>query len=56
MTVAVKSPVEPGFKPAIDDVLRRARAAFASFRDVDQERADEAVRAVAWAKIGRAHV
>jgi sulfoacetaldehyde dehydrogenase len=49
MTVAVKSPVEPGFKPAIDDVLRRARAAFASFRDVDQERADEAVRAVAWA-------
>ena len=49
MTVAVKSPVEPGFKPAIDDVLRRARVAFASFRDVGQERADEAVRAVAWA-------
>jgi sulfoacetaldehyde dehydrogenase len=49
MTVAVKSPVEAGFKPAIDDVMRRARAAFASFRDVRQERADEAVRAVAWA-------
>jgi sulfoacetaldehyde dehydrogenase len=49
MTVAVKSPVETGFKPAIDDVMRRARAAFASFRNVSQERADEAVRAVAWA-------
>jgi len=49
MTVAVKSPVEAGSKPAIDDVLRRARVAFASFRNVGQERADEAVRAVAWA-------
>ena len=49
MTVAVKSPVEAGFRPAIDDVMRRARAAFASFRDVSQERADEAVRALAWA-------
>jgi sulfoacetaldehyde dehydrogenase len=49
MTVAVKSPAEAGFKPAIDDVMRRARAAFASFRDVSQERVDEAVRALAWA-------
>jgi len=49
MTVAVKSPAAAGFKPAIDDVMRRARAAFASFRDVSQERVDEAVRAVAWA-------
>jgi sulfoacetaldehyde dehydrogenase len=49
MTVAVKSPVEAGLRPAIDDVMRRARAAFASFRDVSQERADEAVRALAWA-------
>jgi sulfoacetaldehyde dehydrogenase len=49
MTVAVKSPAEAGFRPAIDDVMRRARAAFASFRDVSQERADEAVRALAWA-------
>jgi sulfoacetaldehyde dehydrogenase len=48
MTVAVKSPVETGFNPVIDDVMRRARAAFASFRDVGQERADEAVRALAW--------
>ena len=49
MTVAVKSPAEAGFRPAIDDVMRRARSAFASFRDVSQERADEAVRALAWA-------
>jgi sulfoacetaldehyde dehydrogenase len=49
MTVAVKSPIEAGLKPGIDDVMRRARAAFASFRDVSQERADEAVRALAWA-------
>jgi len=49
MTVAVKSPAAAGFKPAIDDVMRRARTAFASFRDVSQERVDEAVRAVAWA-------
>jgi sulfoacetaldehyde dehydrogenase len=49
MTVAVKSPVEAGFKPTLDDVIRRARVAFASFRDVRQERADEAVRALAWA-------
>jgi sulfoacetaldehyde dehydrogenase len=49
MTVAVKSPAEAGFRPAIDDVIRRARSAFASFRDVSQERADEAVRALAWA-------
>ena len=49
MTVAVKSPVAAGFKPAVDDIMRRARAAFASFRDVSQERVDEAIRAVAWA-------
>jgi sulfoacetaldehyde dehydrogenase len=49
MTVAVKSPVVAGLRRAIDDVMRRARAAFASFRDVSQERADEAVRALAWA-------
>ena len=48
MTVAVKSPAELHHKPVIDEVMRRARAAFASFRDVSQERADEAVRALAW--------
>jgi len=48
MTVAVKSPAELHHKPVIDEVMRRARAAFESFRDVSQERADEAVRALAW--------
>ena len=48
MTVAVKSPADAHHKPVIDEVMRRARAAFESFRDVSQERADEAVRALAW--------
>jgi sulfoacetaldehyde dehydrogenase len=48
MTVAVKSPVQTQTESALDEVMRRARAAFQSFRDVSQERADEAVRALAW--------
>jgi len=48
MTVAVKSPVDAHHKPAVDEVMRRARAAFEAFRDVSQERADEAARALAW--------
>ncbi|MFZ0527572.1 MAG: aldehyde dehydrogenase family protein [Xanthobacteraceae bacterium] len=48
MTVAVKSPAELHHKPVIDEVTQRARAAFESFRDVSQERVDEAVRALAW--------
>jgi sulfoacetaldehyde dehydrogenase len=45
---AAKSPVPAGFAPAIDETMRRARDAFATFRDVSQERADEVVRALAW--------
>ena len=48
MTVAVKSPTDVHAKPVVDELMRRARAAFAKFRDVSQERADEAVRALAW--------
>jgi len=48
MTVAVKSPVEAEVKATVDDVVRRSRIAFENFRDVSQERADEAVRALAW--------
>ena len=48
MTVAVKSPVDTDLKPVVDELMRRARTAFAAFRDVSQERADEAVRALAW--------
>jgi sulfoacetaldehyde dehydrogenase len=47
-SAAAKSSVAPSFAPAIDEIMRRARNAFASFRDVSQERADEAVRALAW--------
>jgi sulfoacetaldehyde dehydrogenase len=48
MTLAVKPPLESAIQPSVDDVMRRARAAFEAFRDVSQERADEAVRALAW--------
>jgi sulfoacetaldehyde dehydrogenase len=48
MTVAVKSPAAANVKAVVDDAMRRARTAFESFRGVSQERADEAVRALAW--------
>src|SRR5271156_359215 len=48
MTVAVKSPVAANVKAVVDEIMRCARAAFANFRGVSQERADEAVRALAW--------
>ncbi len=48
MTVAVKSPADAHHKHVVDEVMRRARVAFEGFRDVSQERADEAVRALAW--------
>ena len=35
MTVAVKSPADVHHKPVIDEVMRRARAAFEAFRDVE---------------------
>lgn len=48
ITAAAKPPVTTGFGPDIDEIIRRARNAFVSFRDVSQKRADEAVRALAW--------
>ncbi|MFZ1151192.1 MAG: aldehyde dehydrogenase family protein, partial [Xanthobacteraceae bacterium] len=47
-SATAKSPVTAGFAAGIDEIMRRARNAFASFRDVSQERADEAVRTLAW--------
>jgi acyl-CoA reductase-like NAD-dependent aldehyde dehydrogenase len=47
-SAAARSSLTAGFAPAIDEIMRRARDAFATFRDVSQERADEAVRALAW--------
>jgi sulfoacetaldehyde dehydrogenase len=48
MTVAVKSPVNENVKAAVDGLVQRARAAQRAFSDASQERADEAVRALAW--------
>jgi sulfoacetaldehyde dehydrogenase len=48
MTIAVKSPADAGARSVIDEVMLRAGAAFAAFSDASQERADEAVRALAW--------
>ncbi len=48
MSVALKSPADANVKPVVDELMARARVAFAGFRDVSQERADEAVRALAW--------
>jgi sulfoacetaldehyde dehydrogenase len=47
-STAAKPVVKASFTPTIDETMRRARDAFATFRDVNQERADEAVRALAW--------
>jgi sulfoacetaldehyde dehydrogenase len=47
-STAAKPVVKASFAPTIDETMRRARDAFATFRDVNQERADEAVRALAW--------
>jgi len=55
MTIAVKAPADPNVRPVVDEVMRRARAAFAAFRDVSQERADEAVRALAWSLYNPEH-
>jgi sulfoacetaldehyde dehydrogenase len=48
MTVAVKLPVDVNAKAVVDELMRRARVAQRAFNAVDQERADEAVRALAW--------
>jgi sulfoacetaldehyde dehydrogenase len=47
-STAAKPVVKASFAPTIDETMRRARDAFATFRDVSQERADEAVRTLAW--------
>jgi sulfoacetaldehyde dehydrogenase len=48
MTVAVKSPLDADAKAAVDELVRRARAAMAEFADADQARVDLAVTALAW--------
>ena len=48
MAVAAKSPVDVNAKAVVDELVRRGRAAQASFADADQARTDEAVTALAW--------
>lgn len=55
MSVAVKTPVDANIKTAIEELVRRARAAMAEFADADQARVDEAVTAVAWSLYNPAH-
>jgi sulfoacetaldehyde dehydrogenase len=48
MTVAVKSPVDANAKAVVDELVRRGRAAQATFAHADQAHTDEAVTALAW--------
>ena len=43
-----RDPAADRIRAVIDELIRRARAAQHAFKDVGQERADEAVRALAW--------
>ena len=49
MALAAKAAPEAGASAVVDELVRRARRAMAAFADADQARADEAVRALAWA-------
>ncbi|MGA8973744.1 MAG: aldehyde dehydrogenase family protein, partial [Pseudolabrys sp.] len=53
MTVAVKSPESAN--AVVDELVRRGRAAMASFANADQARVDEAVTALAWSLYNPAH-
>ena len=55
MAVAAKSPVDVNAKAVVDELVRRGRAAQASFADADQARTDEAVTALAWSVYKPAH-
>ncbi len=48
MTVAVKPTPATPVQAVVDDLVRRARAAMATFANADQARVDEAVTALAW--------
>lgn len=48
MAVAVKAPAQTSEQAIVDDLIRRARAAMATFANADQARVDEAVTALAW--------
>jgi sulfoacetaldehyde dehydrogenase len=54
MSSPAPSPIVP-MSAGLDEVMRRARAAQALFATASQERADDAVRALAWAVYNPAH-
>ena len=55
MTVAVKPAADPKAMAVVDELVRRGRAAMASFAEADQARVDEAVTALAWSLYNPAH-
>ncbi len=48
IAIAARDTSADQIRAVIDDLMRRARAAQRAFNDASQERADEAVRALAW--------
>ena len=55
MTVAVKPAADSNVTTVVDELVRRGRAAMASFAKADQARVDEAVTALAWSLYNPAH-
>lgn len=55
MTVAVKPTADPNVTRVVDELVRRGRAAMASFAEADQARVDDAVTALAWSLYNPAH-
>jgi len=55
MTVAVKPAADPKAMAVVDELVRRGRAAMASFAEADQARVDEAVTALAWSLYNPGH-
>ncbi|MGA8592033.1 MAG: aldehyde dehydrogenase family protein [Pseudolabrys sp.] len=55
MTVAVKPAADPKAMAVVDELVRRGRAAMASFSEADQARVDEAVTALAWSLYNPGH-
>ena len=55
MTVAVKPAADLKAATAVEELVRRGRAAMASFAEADQARVDEAVTALAWSLYNPAH-
>src|SRR6186997_3006096 len=55
MTVAVKPAADPNVTRVVDELVRRGRAAMASFAEADQARVDDAVTALAWSLYNPAH-